>query len=115
MTLDAQIPADDNPLAPASSRFALGPGDGLPGSAEPASHLRPFGLRFMREPARSAEPAWPPHRYCEQRQVLVSDDDRAESLVGSGFGWDQTTVGDKDGHGKRQEDWKPDEPFFGSS
>lgn len=98
----------DNPLAPVSSRFALG-GAKLPTSGErpSGSATRPFALRFVREPCYSSTPSLPPHRLCPDQQVMVTDDDAAQPLVAV----QMTTIASKDGQGNPQEDWKPDLPF----
>lgn len=97
------IPRDehDNPLAPMSSRFAIGR---MPSAADEASSgatTRPFGLRFT-QPAPDVD-GLPAHRYCRDRQVSV-DATTGQPLIG----YDRTTIGVKDGHGGGQEDWKPD-------
>lgn len=98
----------DDPLVPIGGRFPLGRVE-PPVNAEPPSapRTRPFALRFAREPSRVDTPPLPPHRYCPERQILVTDDDAALPVVD----FTPTTVGDKDGKGGPQEDWKPDLPF----
>jgi putative ATP-grasp target RiPP len=104
-----------NPLAPPSSRFALGPLGGLPRNADPSSTTRPFALRFARPLPDSDTPSWPRHRYCHDRQMLVTIDEQAVPLVDSCLGWDSTTLYNKDGKDGPQEDWKPDLPFSAAS
>lgn len=102
------MPVDDV-LAPESGRFALATafeeldfaGDGPSG---PAS--RPYVLRVAGAPAPRFSRTLPPARYCADRQISVTDDDRAEPLYGLGF--ERTTIGSKDGQDPAQEDWKPD-------
>ena len=114
MTLDAETGARENPLAPVSSRLTLGLPEGLPDSDEPASDLRPFGLRFARDLERSNVPPWPPRRYCPDRQVLVTDEPSPVPLDDELRAVQTTTLVYKDGHGSPQEDWKPDPTYCGS-
>ena len=94
--------AHDDPLVPISARFSLSRA-GLPVSDEPQSGPtnRPFALRFVRELSRAVSPPLPPHRYCPQRQILITDDAAARPVYGATM----TTIGSKDGKGSPQEDW----------
>lgn len=98
----------DDPLVPVGARFPISRA-ALPTDDEPPSgpRTRPFALRFTRKPSPAATPSLPPHRYCPQRQVLVTDDEAALPVLD----FTPTTVGNKDGKGGPQEDWKPDLPF----
>lgn len=113
MTLDAETGARENPLAPVSSRLTLGLPEGLPASDEPASGRRPFGLRFARGLERSDVPPWPPHRYCPDQQVLVTDEPSPVPLVDELRAVQMTTLVYKDGKDSPQEDWKPDPSYCG--
>lgn len=99
----------DGPLVPVSARFSLSRPT-PPVSDEPPSGptTRPFALRFVRELSTALDPPLPPHRYCPERQVLVTDDATASPVRG----FETTTLFNKNGKGGPQEDWKPDPPFF---
>lgn len=114
MAFDAETGAYENPLAPVSSRLTLGLPEGLPASDEPASGLRPFGLRFARNLGRSGVPPWPRHHYCPERQVLVTDEPSPVPLAHELDAVQTTTLVYKDGKGSPQEDWKPDPSYCGS-
>lgn len=98
----------DDPLVPISGRFSLSRA-GLPVSDQPPSGptTRPFALRFAREMSPAVSPALPAHRYCPQRQILVTDDAAARPIHAATM----TTIGTKDGESGPQEDWKPDLTF----
>jgi len=99
----------DDVLAPESGRFTLATAfEELDFSDAPASGAatRPFVLRVAGVPAPRFRRTLPPARYCADRQLSVTDDDRAEPLFRLGF--ERTTIGSKDGQDPAQEDWKPD-------
>ncbi len=82
--------AHDDPLVPISARFSLSRA-GLPVSDEPQSGPtnRPFALRFVRELSPAVSPPLPSHRYCPQRQILITDDAAARPVYGATM----TTIG----------------------
>lgn len=67
---------------------------------------RPFVLRIASAPAPRRRSVLPKSRYCPERQLAVTDDERALPIYLMGF--DRTTIGSKDGDGNPMEDWKPD-------
>ncbi|MPZ64275.1 MAG: putative ATP-grasp-modified RiPP [Pseudonocardiaceae bacterium] len=109
MTWESAPRFRDEPLVPVGGRFPLS-GAQMPVNDEPPSGptTRPFALRFAREPSRVDTPSLPPHRYCADRQILVTDDLTARPVLG----FQTTTLFNKDGKDGPQEDWKPDPPFF---
>ena len=102
MTERAATPlVPDDPLVPVSARFSLSRA-GLPVSDEPQSGPtnRPFALRFARELRPAVSPPLPPHRYCPERQILITDDSAARPIYAATM----TTIASKDGKGNPQED-----------
>lgn len=110
--MDGLRRADRNgaPLMSAGSRFALGrPREDVPWSdaAPSAPGFRPFGLRFARPFDRELTVPLPPHRYCAERQMMITTATGAP-LHHHIDDMTRQTVLNKDGKGGPQEDWTPD-------
>jgi putative ATP-grasp target RiPP len=98
-------------LAPAGVRFALAtphPARRPGPERSAAAPVPPFGMRLYKPAGNLCEVTLPPHRYCPQRQVAVTDDDVAEPLIRRLVDWDRTTTGSTDGKDRPQEEWTMD-------
>ncbi len=78
-------------------------GGGVDPETQP-SPVRPFGLRFFRATDAPGDWLGVPFRYCERRQVAVTDDGTDEPMLSRIMSWDHTTTGNLDGN----EEWKLD-------
>src|SRR5262249_19512501 len=95
----------DNTLVPVSARFSLACAYAdLPFSDVPPSGAatRPFGLRVAGRQAGRRVGRLPRARYCEVRQIAVTDDESAAPLYP--LAATRTTIGTKDGKDNPQED-----------
>ncbi len=102
----------EDPLVGVSARFSLGRARfDVPVSIEAPSELgvRPYGLRFAVDVARSRV-ALGPWRFCHERQIAVTDDDHAVPWYRTLVDVTMPTTGESTDGGPSTggEEWSPD-------